>query len=442
MLYLTQLKMAKITPSLSTRKDGRGKSEILLRFVAGRDHIYRLHSNIYINPARWKDGAVVIPRLATSEQAELKAVKSRLDALCDYLIERFVEADKSLVNRDYMQRMVDTFYHPRATGADGELSDLLQKYIQSKDVSDWRMKRYRVVCAAIRRFEAVRGKPLQLSDVNGQLLLELDHFLVNEHEIARRPEYRRVYGRMRAKELPKPRSRNTLLDYTNILRAFFVWARASGYTDNDPFVGIVSGTAHYGTPYYITIEERNRIYRTDLSRHPSLAAQRDIFVFQCLVGCRVGDLVRLTKADVVDGVLVYIPHKTVTTHPQTLRIPLTPTAQEIVDRYADLPGQKLLPFISPQKYNDAIKRIFLAARVRRMVAVLDPLTRKEVKKPLNEVASSHLARRAFVGNLYRKVKDRDSVSSMSGHGNKSAAFDRYRDIDDDFKTEIVNLLEE
>lgn len=149
-----------------------------------------------------------------------------------------------------------------------------------------------------------------------------------------------------------------------------------------------------------------------------------------------------SEADVVDGVLVYIPHKTVTTHPQTLRIPLTPTAQEIVGRYADLPGPKLLPFISPQKYNDAIKRIFLAARVRRMVAVLDPLTRKEVKKPLNEVASSHLARRAFVGNLYRKVKDRDSVSSMSGHGNKSAAFDRYRDIDDDFKTEIVNLLEE
>ncbi|MBQ6565613.1 MAG: phage integrase SAM-like domain-containing protein, partial [Treponema sp.] len=313
--------MAKITPSLSTRKDGRGKSEILLRFVAGRGHIYRLHSNIYINPARWKDGAVVIPRLATSEQAELKAVKARLDALCDYLIERFVEADKTMVSRAYMQRTVDTFYHPRDTGTGGELSNLLEEYIHSKDVSDWRMKRYRVVCAAVHRFESVRGKHLELTDVNAQLLQELDRFLVNEHEIARRPENRHVYGRMTLKELPKQRSRNTLLDYTNILRAFFVWARGAGYTDNDPFMGIASGTARYGTPYYISIEERNRIYRTNLSRHPALAAQRDIFVFQCLVGCRVGDLLRLRKEDVVDGVLVYIPHKTVTTHPQTLRIP-------------------------------------------------------------------------------------------------------------------------
>ena len=434
--------MAKITQTLSTRKDGRGKSEILLRFLAGREHIYRLHSNIYIDPARWKDGAIVIPRLATPEQRELLKAKGRLDDLKEYLIERFVEADKGTVNKGYMQRLVDSYYHPKDSGTGGDLVELLDRYIHSKDVSDWRMKRYRVVVAAVKRYEAVRRQDLNLADVTGETIRDLDSFLVNEHEIARRPENRRVYAGMAESELPKRRSRNTLLDYTNILRAFFVWARAAGYTDGDPFNGIASGTARYGTPYYITIEERNRIYRTNLSRHPALAAQRDIFVFQCLVGCRVGDLVRLRKEDVVDGVLVYIPHKTVTTHPQTLRVPLTATAREIVERYADFRGDALLPFISPQKYNEAIKRVFLAARVTRMVAVLDPLTRTEVKRPLNEVASSHLARRTFVGNLYRKVKDRDSVSAMSGHGSKSQAFERYRDIDDDFKTEIVNMLEE
>ena len=433
--------MAKITPSLSTRTDGRGKSEILLRFVAGRDHIYRIKSNIYIDPARWKDGAVVIPRLETAEQRELKRIKATLDSLCDFLIERFVQADKAAVDRAYMQTLVNEFYHPRA-GSGGDVLELLDKFFRAKDVSDWRMKRYRVVRASLGRFAAVKKCDLDVNAFTPDLVREFDRFLVEEHTLPQRREYRAVYAGLPASELPKPRSRNTLLDYMNVLRAFFRWARSSGYTDNDPFAGLVSGTARYGTPYYLTIEERNRIYRTDLSWHPALAAQRDIFVFQCFVGCRVGDLVRLKKGDVVDGVLEYIPHKTVTTHPQTLRVPLSKTPQEIVRRYASFRGDKLLPFISPQKYNDALKRIFLIARVTRQVTVLDPLTREEVKRPLNEVASSHLARRTFVGNLYRKVKERDPVSAMSGHGSKSQAFERYRDIDDGFKAELVELLEE
>jgi hypothetical protein len=61
--------------------------------------------------------------------------------------------------------------------------------------------------------------------------------------------------------------------------------------------------------------------------------------------------------------------------------------------------------------------------------------------PINEVASSHLARRAFIGNLYKKVKDPNLVGSLSGHVEGSKAFARYRDIDDEMKKETVNLLE-
>ena len=55
----------------------------------------------------------------------------------------------------------------------------------------------------------------------------------------------------------------------------------------------------------------------------------------------------------------------------------------------------MLPFISEQNYNDNIKAAFKVAGITRLVAELDPVTRKEVKHPLNEIASSHLARRTF-----------------------------------------------
>ncbi len=64
----------------------------------------------------------------------------------------------------------------------------------------------------------------------------------------------------------------------------------------------------------------------------------------------------------------------------------------------------LLPFISPQKYNDAIKKIFTRCGITRIVTVLNPTTGNEEKRPINEIASSHLARRTFIGNIYKGVK--------------------------------------
>ena len=72
--------------------------------------------------------------------------------------------------------------------------------------------------------------------------------------------------------------------------------------------------------------------------------------------------------------------------------------------------------------------------------VLNAGTGQEVKRILYEVASSHMARRTFIGNLYKKVKDPNIVGSMSGHKEGSKAFARYREIDEDIKKEVVDML--
>ena len=122
-------------------------------------------------------------------------------------------------------------------------------------------------------------------------------------------------------------------------------------------------------------------------------------------------------------------------------VPLNKTAKEILEKYKDYEGKTLLPFISSQKYNDAIKAIFAKAGITRNVTWLNPLTGKEEKKPINELASSHMARRTFVGNLYKQVLDPNIVASMSGHAEGSRAFSRYREIDREIKTYAVNLLD-
>ena len=408
--------MPKITATLSQRVDARGKSEILLRFVGGREHIYRLRSRLSVQPSRWKDGAVVIPRLGTQEQRELKGLKDNLDKLVRFLLDEFQKADQGAVTRDWMQEAVDRFHHPDRGRAG--FFDLYDEFCKTQDVSYDRHRRYNVVRGLLERFEEQRGKRLTPDGVDAGTLDAFRAYLVKGG-----------------------RGKNIVIDYMKVVRAFYNWMRPRDLCRADPFRGYQIGTAVYGTPYYLTLEERDRLYRTNLRRHPSLAAQRDIFVFQCLVGCRAGDLLKLKKGDIVDGVLTYIPRKTREDRPVVVRVPLNQTAAEIVARYADFQGDRLLPFISKQKYNDAIKRCFLAARLTRPVSVLDPVTREEVKQPLNEVASSHLARRTFIGNLYKQVADPSLIGAMSGHTEGSRAFARYRDIDDEMKAGLVKKLE-
>lgn len=143
----------------------------------------------------------------------------------------------------------------------------------------------------------------------------------------------------------------------NKIRAFFNWCRREGYTRNYPFDNFEIAPELYGTPIYITKKERDAIFNADLSSDPQLAVQRDIFIFHSCIGCRVSDLMRMTKSNIVGNSIEYVAGKT------------------------------------------------------------------------------------FCGNLYRSVKDPDLVGSLSGHAHGSAAFTRYRDIDDDMKQELVRELE-
>ena len=127
-----------------------------------------------------------------------------------------------------------------------------------------------------------------------------------------------------------------------------MWCYENGKTTNRPFDKFPIEECLYGTPVYISLDEREQIWNADLSTRPQLAIQRDIFIFQSVIGCRVSDLYRMTKRSVVNGAIEYIPKKTKEGRPLTVRVPLNERAKEILKRYEDFDGPGLLPFISEQ----------------------------------------------------------------------------------------------
>lgn len=443
--------MATIYYSLSAKENTCGLHEVLIRFTHGRLN-QRAKTGIFVLPEYWsaKTQSVSVPRFRMMSPAQQEIVEqaneahSKISALTSFVMQSFIEAGAGKVSLppSWLRDVIT----PYSVGLsqDRDIWAHFESYVSKKGFSERRKMAFNVLMRALKRYELYkrifdRTFTLSLGMLTPEVLDDFEDFYRREHDICE--EYPHIYALVQDSRIPHQRGHNTVVSKMILLRAFLNWAANNDLIQTNPFRKKEIKQAVYGSPIYITIAERNKLYHTNLSRHQRLAVQRDIFVFQCLIGCRVGDLIALKRSNVVKGAVEYIPRKTKEGHPVTVRVPLNNLAKEIINKYASPDNALLLPFISEQKYNEAIKKCFLAAGLKRMVSVLNPVTREPEQKPLYQVASSHMARRTFIGNLYKQVKDPNLVGSLSGHTEGSKAFARYRDIDEEMKTDLVKLLE-
>lgn len=441
--------MASVTAFIRVSRKRIDRANVRFRLRDGRN-IQLFHaSELEINPSDWDVTRQEIKAKVLYDAEKRAAFNKAVADRKNMMLELYNAAPiKEGLTSEWMELEIDKRLHPEKYIVEEHRQTFFEAYeefVEKRKLSDWRVRAIRVVIRALRRYELYARRTvdsrfvLDFDTVTPLVLRDFEEFLRNEHAFY--GQYPDIYEAVPESRTPQPRGQNTINGILTKLRTFFIWANDVGKTTNNPFRNYAIEECLYTTPYFISIDERNKIYRTNLARHPQLATQRDIFVFQCLIGCRVGDLYKLTRDNLIGGAVEYIPRKTKDGHPVTVRVPLNTIAREILARYADWSGPGLFPLIAEQQYNRAIKRIFLATGLRRKVTILNPLTREPEQRPIWEVASSHLARRAFVGNLYKQVKDPNLVGALSGHKEGSRAFARYRDIDEEMKTELVKMLE-
>lgn len=288
-----------------------------------------------------------------------------------------------------------------------------------------------------KRYESKRNIVLAFDTFTIDILRDFEKYLKSE---STKPKSRKKP----TEQIPSPKGQNTIHKIIGITRAFWNYAIKEfsqvGKTIHYPFgsAGYTVPGDSYGSPIYITKEERNILSDAVLETE-RLQRVRDIFVFQCLIGARVGDLCKLTKDNLQNGVITYIARKTKDKKPVAVTVPLSKKALEILSHY-DLPDGRLLPFITDQRYNKYLKELFKKLEINRVVTRLNPNTGEPEQVKLSEIVSSHMARRAFIGNLYGKV-DSGIISSMSGHIQGSKAFTRYYDVSKELQQKAIDLID-
>jgi len=468
-------------------KEINSQNQILIRFFHGKFDKCA-GTKIFLAPKYWKvfdtdskgygkSFRIELPRgsFNTPEAESLKdylnECSKSITSLAVFINEEFQKAGAgaNTLPKEWLQETIDKWHEGhnkkskkrfvksnlgtntrKAERLKNEFFEAMDFFIENHEMSHGRKQHYLCLKGMLQRFEAYTKGHLTFDGLDTNTLRAFEKYLVEEFDLYTNGKLDKVLEQYPAR-ITESRGKHTIVGIMKRFRAFIRWANGmskldkpnKAYTSNNPFndypIGDSTNEQDYTTPYFITIAERKKLLKTKLPE--ALAQQRDIFVFQCVIGCRVSDLLSLTKSSVIDGFVQYIPRKTKELRPVVVSVPLNDTAISILNKYKDLDGEKLLPFIAATNYNEAIKKIFTLAKITRPVTIIDSKTGEAVQRPINEIASSHMARRTFIGNLYDKVQDPNLIASLSGHKEGSRAFLRYRAINDDTKKKLVSYLD-
>ena len=470
-----------------SKKESEGRIELLLsskvRVGSGVVSMYA-NSGVFINKAHLvpdykeitnEEGDVIKTvflgyhineyknkRIKSEDIIEAVNKSQELNNLLDHINVMWESADKTSLNKGWLADIVDRYRFPEKYAPKVEnknMYSLFVEYLDNSDFSEGFKRGNMVVIRAVCRWEQYRRATdtkdfhIDIDTLTNEDIDDFRNYLKAEKQL--KMEYPKVFAKI-VKSYPEciatdktsigDRSGNYVDVFLKKFRAFFSWLRKEKkVTTNTPFEGFKFDGEQYGTPFFLSLSERDMLYHSQMTT-AHLEKQKDIFVFQCCVGCRVSDLMTLTSANITsDGVLVYSPIKTYKDgKEQTIaRVPLSKTAKELISKYEGIDRKgRLFPFTNSIQYNVDIKIVLKEAGITRLVPIRETMTGKTELRPINEVASSHMARRTFVANLYRETPDPNIISVMSGHVQGSRSFERYRSITDDITRALIDKQED
>ena len=314
-----------------------------VRDIGGVD--IKAASELSINPNHWsaeKQGYK--PRVALVSEEKRMNFDRDIQQITHLITKEYHRG----VDGNWLKGLIEEYHHPNINARGGNKADeyllsfQIKKYMDETPLADESWKHHRDNLKKVLRYERFRhevmhqrGFHLCIDSITADDIRDFKFWMQEEYR------YVEMYPVFYKDELPRDvtqqRSENSMSGSLYRIRTVIKWCIKRGLTRNNPFDQYQITQPMYGDPFYLTLEERDKVYYADLSgMGATYPVYRDIFMFQCLIGCRVSDLNKLTKANIVDGCVEYIPQKTKLEHAGTVRVPLNQKALDILERYKEL----------------------------------------------------------------------------------------------------------
>lgn len=171
--------------------------------------------------------------------------------------------------------------------------DRFEQYLNEHKMAENSYNIYKPTLKKLKRYEAykreidgIKDFHLYVETITSDDYHDFEEYIQCEHELFK--EYGDFYSQFGLKgvSVPKPMAIVSITFMIRHLRTIHHWCIKQGYTTNKSCDQVSNPDPTLGTPIYITLEERDKIYNADLSKHcMSIRMARDFFMFQSLIGC-------------------------------------------------------------------------------------------------------------------------------------------------------------
>lgn len=420
--------MSKTNYTLSSKVGSDGKSQILLRFVGSKKEIWRAKTGIWIKPENW-DARQNYPHAARRDQsdiAECRHVQAKMDSLTRFIVKRYNE-DK-VRGKEWLSNLVASVKWNGTEITSENTTDFSSMTLSQscRLMTDTELNNQSFTKATSLGYYDLSNKFAVFEGLYGDTsVAEFDADCLEKFMAHCRVEYKL--------------SDNTMYDLRVKIMRWWRWC-----IDRDTSLLPMPSTAGkvrnktYGTPYYLTKQQRDMLYHAKMP-NKKVEHMRDVFILQCLIGCRVSDLFSLTKDNIKGDSIEYIAQKTLHSNPQTITVPIHKTAKEIIEKYKG--GENIVNMrYRHETHTRLLRKAIKFSGIDCLITIRDKRTGQPRQAMLSEVATSHMARRTFIGCLYENGFRESDICSMSGHKEGSLSIQRYRRVSDERKRLMIDSI--
>lgn len=342
---------------------------------------FEFSTNKFISPDKWStEGAKV---KGNSEDA--RSINNQLDIIKNQIMdaEKRLYKKEILINSENLRNELfgikqrERLLIPIFTEHNRKIKELV-----GSEYAPGTLERYETSLKHTKDFLQWKYK---VSDID---IEKIDHAFITEYEFYLRTE--------------RKCANNTAVKYIKNFHKIINICLANGWLTKDPFANYKAKVKEVIREFLTEQEIQSLIEKEFVSERLELV--RDIFVFSCFTGLAYIDVKQLTQDNIVLGIdgdkwINKNRQKTDTNS----KIPLLPTAQYIMNKYADYPVNKnkgtILPILSNQKMNAYLKEIATVCGI-------------------NKELTFHIARHTFATTVtLSNGVPIETVSKMLGHTN-------------------------
>ena len=386
----------KTTKKIKFYEKTNGDVNVRILFSNGRKLKTTAISRQQINPNFWNNDKGEVRQVAAFK--DKMEFQRRLDDLRYFILQEFNSAsDQSMINNDWLNKIIDKFYNPDKYLEKGmTLFGFIRNFIENAEkrinphtgnvVCYKVIREYNVTFEYLKKYAKLYGEP-DFDDI------DLDFY--NNFIYILRKEGLKT---------------NTIGHKFTTLKTFLNDATEKGVNKKLLFKSKNFKTLSEEVDnIYLTEDEIKILYSFDFSNNQRLEKVRDLFVVECWTGLRFSDINKI-NLDKIDNDMIYIrQNKT----GKNAIIPIHPIVKEILIKYN---GELPLP-ISNQKFNDYLKELAGEAGLNKTILRYKNINgnMEKVRYEKYQLISSHTARRSFCTNAYKAGLPIIAIMAISGH---------------------------